>query len=128
VPTVLVSPYIEAGTVFRATDWMTGREIPLDHTSILKTVTNRFGFPSLTRRDRAAADISQALTLNEPRTDYPLITSLPYHSNYAAGQPLTDLKKGIIELVAAWLSIEIPVLASEEEAVAFMEGVSRILD
>jgi len=50
VPTVLVSPLIAPGTVFRAPEG----GAPLDHTSILKTVQQRWGLPSLTARDAAA--------------------------------------------------------------------------
>jgi phospholipase C len=68
VPTVLVSPLIAAGTVFRlAPDAM-----PLDHTSILKTVEVRWNLPSLTARDAAALDVGAVLTLTTPRTDDPL--------------------------------------------------------
>jgi phospholipase C len=68
VPTVLVSPFIAPGTVFRVPAGTT----PLDHTSILKTVENRFNLPSLTARDAAAPDVSAALTLTTARTDDPL--------------------------------------------------------
>jgi phospholipase C len=68
VPTVLVSPLIAAGTVFRVP---TG-SMPLDHTSILKTLETRWSLPSLTARDAAAPDVSAALTLATPRTDDPL--------------------------------------------------------
>jgi phospholipase C len=68
VPTVLVSPWIEGGTVFRvAADAM-----PLDHTSILKTVETRWNLPSLTARDAAALDVGAVLTLTNARTDDPL--------------------------------------------------------
>ena len=65
VPTVAVSPLIEAGTVFRVPQSAT----PLDHTSILATVEHRFSLPPLTRRDAAAPDVGAALTLDIPRTD-----------------------------------------------------------
>jgi phospholipase C len=68
VPTVLVSPLIAAGTVFRVAP----NAMPLDHTSILKTVELRWNLPSLTARDAAAVDIGAALTLTSPRTDDPL--------------------------------------------------------
>jgi phospholipase C len=68
VPTVLVSPLIAAGTVFRAPDGAT----PLDHTSLLKTVEQRWGLPALTARDAAAHGVGTALTLTAPRTDDPL--------------------------------------------------------
>jgi len=68
VPTVLVSPLITAGTVFRVAANIT----PLDHTSILKTVEKRWNVPSLTARDKAASDVGAVLTLNRARTDDPL--------------------------------------------------------
>jgi phospholipase C len=68
VATVLVSPLVEAGTVFRVPAGST----PLDHTSLLKTVELRWGLPSLTARDAAAPDVSAVLTLATPRTDDPL--------------------------------------------------------
>jgi phospholipase C len=67
VPTVLVSPWIPAGTVFRA-----GGSVPLDHTSILATVERRFGVSALTARDAAAPDVGDALSEANPRTDDPM--------------------------------------------------------
>jgi phospholipase C len=68
VPTVLVSPWIEAGTVFRVPETGT----PLDHTSILRTVEVLWGVPPLTARDAAAPDVSAVFTCTQPRTDNPL--------------------------------------------------------
>ena len=68
VPTVLVSPLIAAGTVFR----VPAKSMPLDHTSILKTIEKRWKLPSLTARDKAAPDIGAVLTLKTARTDDPL--------------------------------------------------------
>jgi phospholipase C len=68
VPTVLVSPLVPAGTVFRVPAGST----PLDHTSILATLEHRFGLPALTARDAAAPDVGAALSLGAPRTDDPL--------------------------------------------------------
>jgi phospholipase C len=65
VPTVLVSPLIAPGTVFRVPAGGT----PLDHTSILKTAQQRWNLPSLTARDAAAPGFGDALTLTTPRTD-----------------------------------------------------------
>ncbi|MCL1124103.1 alkaline phosphatase family protein [Shewanella surugensis] len=67
VPTVLVSPLIEAGTVFR-----TQSSTPLDHTSILSTVEKRFNLPSLTARDAAAPHVGDVLTLASVRSDDPM--------------------------------------------------------
>jgi phospholipase C len=68
VPTVLVSPLIAAGTVFR----VAANAMPLDHTSILKTVETRWNLPSLTARDAAAVDVGAVLTLTTPRSDDPV--------------------------------------------------------
>jgi phospholipase C len=68
VPAVLVSPLIPAGTVFR----VPAGSVPLDHTSILKTVEQRWGLPSLTARDAAAPGFGGVLSLPTPRTDDPL--------------------------------------------------------
>jgi phospholipase C len=65
VPAVLVSPLIQAGTVFRVPAGST----PIDHTSILKTVQQRWSLPSLTARDAAAPGLGAVLTLTAPRTD-----------------------------------------------------------
>ncbi len=68
VPTVLVSPLIAAGTVFR----VPAGAMPLDHTSILKTVETRWNLPALTARDAAAMPVGDVLTLTKARTDDPL--------------------------------------------------------
>jgi phospholipase C len=68
VPTVLISPWIRPGTVFRARD-ARGREVPLEHTAIIRTVCRRFGLAPLTRRDTASPDLAAALNLRRPRRD-----------------------------------------------------------
>jgi phospholipase C len=68
VPTVLVSPLIEAGAVFR----VAAGTMPLDHSSILKTIETRWNLPPLTARDAAASSVGDVLTLTQPRTDDPL--------------------------------------------------------
>ena len=68
VPTVLISPLIAPGTVFRVPNGST----PLDHTSILKTIQQRWNLPPLTARDAAAPGFGAVLTLSTPRSDDPL--------------------------------------------------------
>jgi phospholipase C len=65
VPAVLISPLIPAGTVYRVAAGST----PLDHTSILKTVQQRWSLPALTARDAAAPAFGDVLTLAAARTD-----------------------------------------------------------
>jgi phospholipase C len=98
VPTVLVSPLIAPGTVFRTTG-----TAPLDHTSILKTVETRWGLPPLTARDAAAPDVGDVLTLAQPRTDDPLAGVIVPKSavpNPVAGTP-SHIQQVYAQLVSA---------------------------
>ena len=65
VPTLLISPLIAPGTVYRVAD----DSVPLDHTSLLATVEQRWSIPALTARDAAAPAFGDVLTLSAPRTD-----------------------------------------------------------
>lgn len=97
VPAVLVSPWIEAGTVCRPA----GRT-PFDHTSIIATVRRVCGIAeSLTARDKAAPDLGCALTLAAPRADRPSVTPLPYDPAPAGGGagPSHDLHYLIHEIL-----------------------------
>jgi phospholipase C len=98
VPTVVVSPLIAPGTVFRVPSDST----PLDHTSILKTVEARWGLRALTARDAAAPDIADVLTLSTPRADDPLdgvVVPTSAAPNPAAGVP-SHLQEVQAELVS----------------------------
>jgi phospholipase C len=70
IPAVLVSPLIAAGTVFRGAG-------PIDHTSVLKTIQERWGTATLTARDAAASSLGDVLTLATPRADDPLLGVTP---------------------------------------------------
>jgi phospholipase C len=98
VPTVLVSPLIPAGTVFR----VPANSTPLDHTSILKTVEQRWGLPALTARDAAAPGIGAVLTLKTPRTDDPLqgVTVPQSKGSNPAAQHPSHLQMVYAELVS----------------------------
>jgi phospholipase C len=98
VPTVLVSPLIPAGTVFR----VAANSMPLDHTSILKTVEQRWGLPALTARDAAAPGIGAVLTLTTPRTDDPLqgVTVPRAKGSNPAAQHPSHLQMVYAELVS----------------------------
>ncbi|MBL0389489.1 phosphoesterase [Tumebacillus sp. ITR2] len=72
VCTVLVSPYIEQGTVFRPKD-KSGNEVPLEHGSMIRTLRKRWKLPALTERDRHAMDFEQVFTRKKPRQDEPHI-------------------------------------------------------
>lgn len=92
VPTVLISPYIQEGSVIHSL---------FDHTSIIRTVCARWELEPLTQRDRAARDLSHVLTLQSPRQDTPQLQPRPYspaarHEN----EQLTDYQRAVLMLVA----------------------------
>lgn len=141
VPTVLVSPWIEAGTVYRAPGWESGMAggpltTPFDHTSILNTVEKRYGLGHLTARDAAAPDIGSVLALGSARTDDPLKAQSRPRANK---QPAFKKAPSHLELAAAhmmgYLPItdetgdirknEIPSFKSGDDALAFAHSRYR---
>lgn len=72
VPLILVSPYIEANTVFRA-----GPATPFDHASVIATILTMTGIPrsdwKLGNRVQNAPTFEWVLTRSAPRTDTPRI-------------------------------------------------------
>lgn len=74
VPTIVVSPYVKKGTVFRSPT-----QTPYDHTSVIATILKGIGRPDLVgqfgARARNAPTFEDVLTLRQPRTD---ARSLPF--------------------------------------------------
>lgn len=133
VPTVVVSPYVKAGSVFRASG-----AVPYDHTSILATIERTFGMTNLTKRDLAAPDLGAILT-GPARTDS---APLPLAAEEAvamvkvseqqsvASQPLNDLQRSMVEAMKHVVAAQAPraaamsVSASAEGAEASGQGAS----
>ncbi len=109
VPAVLVSPLIPAGTVFRVPP----ASMPLDHTSVLKTVETRWGLPPLTRRDAAAPDVGDVLTLAAARTDDPL-AGIAVPVSGGANPAAAEISH--IQQIDAGLTDELPVSAEDLRA------------
>lgn len=76
VPTVLISPWIAPHTVYRSAG-----DVPLDHTSVLKSLAVRWKLPTLTARDAAAPDFWSVLNAPAARTDDALSGVVPPVSN-----------------------------------------------
>ena len=121
VPAVLVSPLIQAGTVFRVPAGTT----PIDHTSILKTVQQRWNLPSLTARDAAAPGLGGVLTLATARTDDALAdVTIPVASGTS---PSAALPSHLQEVQADLISRQFPAgqhpaadaLAAEDSGAAY---------
>lgn len=103
IPAVIVSPYIRQGTVFRTA----ASQPPLDHTSIIATLRQRFSLgPALSQRDARAPDLSGALTLPTPdNLGPPSLQALPFVPSpadlaRARLAPVNDLQEALTRLAA----------------------------
>jgi phospholipase C len=123
VPAIVISAYTPQGTILNTI---------FDHTSALSTVVNAFGLPAgkLGKRQAAAADVSEALSLPTARSDRPPILqpaatdisvsrrveALGSILAHAKSKPLSDLQKRI--LVGAAKRLGISAQAQQEIASA----------
>jgi len=57
IPAVLISPWVEPGQIIHNI---------YDHTSIIRSLCDRFGLTSLTKRDASAQSLASALSLSKP--------------------------------------------------------------
>lgn len=93
VPTILVSPWVAAGTVFRSPT-----AIPFDHTSVIATVMKWAGLDPtsgvLGARVAAAPTFEDALSLSAVRTDLPAIQA----NSTAAAASAHDAALGGLEV------------------------------
>jgi phospholipase C len=71
VPAVVVSPWIEKGSVFGWKAMDSSKRVTFDHTSILATVGAMTGTWVDSKRARAATNLGVTLNRREPRADYP---------------------------------------------------------
>lgn len=98
VPTILVSAWVEPGTVIND---------PLHHNSLTKTLSEKWGLGHLTDRDRTAPDLDAAFPRSTPwdRAEWPVITprALPPEQQRAsnADHPLNGLQRSIVGLATA---------------------------
>jgi phospholipase C len=125
VPTVLVSPYIAAGTVFRSPT-----ATPYDHTSILATLRDWFGIPAATMlpsaRIASAPTLDGVLTLSQARTDLPHIsTPLSNFIQPALATPPNDLQKSLVAASARRFGLDptaaVASIATRQHAVDFFK-------
>ena len=109
VPTVVVSPYIAPGTVFRS-----DQSTPYDHTSILATLRDWIGIDPAdmltSARVAAAPTLAQVLTLATPRTDLPSLVPPTAVATVATAVPMTaapnDLQKSLVSGAARRFGID----------------------
>ena len=95
VPTVMVSPYIEKGTIISDT---------YDHTSIIKVIRERWNLEQpLTERDNHANSFAKVLNRETPRTDSVSIEPRKYAMPRAVlDEPINPLQRTILYLMAVF--------------------------
>jgi phospholipase C len=100
VPAILVSPWIEKGTVFRS-----NTDTHLDHTSILATLRDWKSIPPETmlpsKRVAQAPTLEFVLTRNSPRTDTPTFPSVGTPNATSLNLPPNDLQRSLVTGTAA---------------------------
>jgi phospholipase C len=108
VPTILVSPYIEPGTVFRAGE--ADSATPFDHTSILATLREWLEIPDSLMlpgaRIAAAPHLGSVLTRSSPRADLPTIpapTSRTPRTQANLAHPVSNDQKNLLAVSAVRL-------------------------
>jgi phospholipase C len=103
VPAILISPYVEPGTVFRSET-----AVPYDHTSILAMLRNWLGISAsrmlTSARLKAAPSFENVLTRSEPNRFTEEVK--PREDNLAAlrismSEPLNDVQKSIVVAMEA---------------------------
>jgi phospholipase C len=127
VPAVLVSPLIRQGTVCHTV---------FDHTSIIRTVANRWLGKDvhLTERDKHANDLSEVLTLAAPDLDRPPITPNPvplFKGCNAA--PLSEMHRQMLVAAKQMVeknaggSVDLSKIQTTDEAVTLLDQLeSRV--
>jgi len=90
VPAVLVSAFTQAGTVVNA---------PMRHTSVIRTMTEKWGLTGLTQRDQTAPDMAPFFNRNtaRPVSTWPAVHPRPVPSSSNASiEPLNELQRDLI--------------------------------
>ncbi|WP_226646828.1 alkaline phosphatase family protein [Microbulbifer variabilis] len=94
VPAIVISAYIEPGTVF---------SYPLQHTSLLKTMELKWNLGHLTQRDRTAPSLKGIFNRSEPRAqdNWPVTKPRPVtrstEENTNLHQPLNELQRIFVQ-------------------------------
>lgn len=106
VPTIVVSPYIERGTVVSA---------QYTHTSVIRTICQQWGLTNLTNRDLHSPDLGPVLTRTQPRdrSSLPDLSSSTSTLATSAGAwnldaPLNDLQRTVVNCVGVLANQPVP--------------------
>lgn len=113
VPTLLISPRIAGGTVFRSPGTGSPGNIPFDHTSFVRTLLGWQGIDVsggvMGARAVQAPDFSGVLAVTAVNPDKVSLAPLPCtNTSSDAGMPLNDLQKCLLPFLARHISGDKP--------------------
>jgi phospholipase C len=103
VPAVFVSPFVEERTLVRSSG-----PIPFDHTTMIRTICEKWGLPALDARDEIAPSLEPLLTRDTPRLDPPAFLPRPYHRtplDIARNLPLSPHQESVIRAFSTALEV-----------------------
>jgi phospholipase C len=127
VPAVVVSPWIERGSVFGWKASNPAHRVTFDHTSILATVGEMTGVWVDSERARAAKSLEVVLNRKAPRSDYP--SHMPFDPSVYRARVAPDVvapeapRTGVAEELHDAFREEHGKDASPEELVEHMRGL-----
>lgn len=124
VPAVLVSPWIEEGTICHT---------QFDHTSVIKSVANKWlSGRSLTKRDAAAEDVSEVLNRPTPRQDkFEIPLNKPPVFKGCGSKEISSLQSDLIQAAVLGLlqkhkkDINLKALNTREKIVSKFDDVAE---
>ena len=135
VPTILVSPWVNATVVGAPQGYMYDNTSQFEHSSWIATLSRTLGLPGpLTNRSRWAAPFDYLFQRDEPRTDTPLklpIVDLPAVQTYLRAkteapehlQPVNELQKDYLKIANEMAGLEpeanFDLLETQEDAARY---------
>ena len=123
VPTIIVSPWIAKGIVEHRT---------LQHTSVIKTVTEMFGLAGpLNERDKSANSFASLFDhLAQPRTDMPAKLTRPSledtNESVVAGVPMHPAGEPLDEMTRDWALGMLKMIRGTNESMPQLESVEAV--
>ena len=125
VPTVLVSAYLKKNTILHT---------PFEHTSVIKTLKEKHGFPYLTKRDETNPySLNNVFNLDKPRdrSTWPVTVPRP-HKNYGDREYFNDerlsgYQRGFVAIAMKHAGINKPVPETIGEGLEMMKRVKSIM-
>lgn len=125
VPTVLVSAYLKKNTVINTR---------FEHTSVIKTLKEKFGFPYLTNRDEFnPVSLNGVFNLDTPRdrSTWPVTVPRPYEHygdrEYFNNEKLTGFQRGLVVIAMKHANMNEPPPETVGAALEILQRVKQIM-